>query len=306
MLGLKKLVMTIVGAAVVTLGISGTAQASLDFLSTSGGEVGTIDTSTGNFLPLFQGEPSFLDIALSTNNNLFGVTYNQLYKINQSTNSVSLIGNFFPFINALGFSNNDVLYGAGGSGFYTINTSTGAVSLVANIPGFNSSGDVVFDSIDNRFWATSSGLTNDILFSIALDGTATQIGSIGFNNVQGLSFDNGTLLGYTASNQQIVIDPATGTGTFNKNVTGTAGSIYGAASSPSTAPEPVSEPTTTLDVSSPSTAPKSVPEPTTTLDVSSPSTAPKSVPEPTATLDVLAFGALGVGSLLKCKIKRKD
>jgi PEP-CTERM motif len=167
------------------------------------------------------------------------------------------------FINALGFSSKNVLYGAGDSGFYTINTSTGAASLVANISGFNSSGDLVFDPVNNRFLGTSGffNSTSDTLFSISLNGTATAIGSIGFSDVYGLFFENGTLFGYTANREQITIDLTTGAGTFNKNVTGGIGFIWGAASLPSTEE-------------------------------------PKSIPEPSSTLGLLAFGAFGAGSLV--------
>jgi hypothetical protein len=233
-----KILMPIVGAAVITLGTLGKAQA-LSFLSTRTG-IGTIDTSTGIFTPFISSGPAFTDIALSNDNNLFGITFTELYSIDQSTGSSSLIGNLGRggFNNALGFafSDDNQLFGAGDSDFYTINTSTGATSLVANIPGFFSSGDIVFDPVNDRFLATSSFFHTDSLFSISRNGTATQIGNIGFNYVFGLFFENGTLFGYTANNEQLTIDLTTGAGTFDKKVTGVTGEILGATSLPSTGP----------------------------------------------------------------------
>jgi hypothetical protein len=234
-----KILMPIVGAAVITLGTLGKAQA-LSFLSTSTG-IGTIDTSTGIFTPFISSGPTFTDIALSNDDNLFGITFTELYSIDQSTGSSSLIGNLGRggFNNALGFafSDDNQLFGAGDSDFYTINTSTGATSLVANIPGFFSSGDIVFDPVNDRFLATSS-LNNTTLFSISRNGTAIQIGNIGFSYVFGLFFENGTLFGYTGYGygQQLTIDLTTGAGTFDKKVTGVTGEILGATSLPSTGP----------------------------------------------------------------------
>ncbi|EGJ29138.1 MULTISPECIES: PEP-CTERM sorting domain-containing protein [Moorena] len=241
---MKKLPIAMAGAVVFSLGTIGTAQAA-SFLSTSNGQVGKIDTSTGKFTPLNSDGIPFFDIALSNSGELFGVTPSALYSIDKSTGLSSLIGYLFAFINALGFSDDDnVLYGAGDDSFYTIDTSSGAASLVATIPNFNSSGDIAFDSVNNQFFATSLSVdgSSDILFSIANDGTATEIGSIGFRDIFGLFFENGTLFGYTADRQQITIDPTTGAGTFSQNVAfGGINRIFGAAAvSKTTVPEPMS------------------------------------------------------------------
>lgn len=241
----KKLSMALVGSAVLALGTSGAAQAA-SFLSTSDGKVGTVDTATGSFTQVLSG-PQFTDIALSEANDFFGITFGQLFKVDVGGGSTSLIGNLGATLNALGFGGDGNLYGAGGSGFYKINTTTGAATLVSTISGFGSSGDIVFDPLNNRFLATSLWAGSDKLFSIALDGTATQIGNLGFSNVYGLFFENGTLFGYTANRQQIKIDLGTGAGILDKNLTGLSGQIYGAASLPSTGPSTsVPEPGTLL------------------------------------------------------------
>ncbi|WP_424101698.1 PEP-CTERM sorting domain-containing protein [Moorena producens] len=273
---MKKLPIAIAGAVVFSLGTIGTAQAA-SFLSTANGEVGKIDTSTGKFTPLNSNDIPFFDIALSNSGELFGVTPSALYSIDKSTGLSSLIGYLFAFINALGFSNDDdkVLYGAGDDSFYTIDTSSGAASLVAKIPNFNSSGDIAFDSVNNQFFATSLSVdgSSDILFSIANDGTASEIGSIGFRDIFGLFFENGTLFGYTADGQQITIDPTTGAGTFSQNVAFAGiNRIYGAAGFSSiNVFEPMSFVISTT------------------------------VPEPMSVLSLLAVGAFGAGVLSKHK-----
>ena len=229
---MKKLSLATFGAAAITLGTGEVAKAGLNFLSTDAGQVGVINTSTGGFTEVARG-PFMYDIALSSDNKLFGSDSNNLVGINPALGTFSTIGSFGTFINGLGFTSSDnLLYGTGGTGFYRVNTLTGAARLIANIAGFNSSGDLAYDVANNRFLSTSRG---DSLWSIGLNGRAAQIGNIGFSQVHGLLFDQGTLYGYTGK-KQITINTATGAGTFSKDVVGVDGSIGGAASA--TVPEP--------------------------------------------------------------------
>lgn len=245
---LPKLTITgLIATSMTGVGVvsSFTPAQAMSLLHTSTGQVGTIDTSTGVFTSLANG-PTLTDIALTENNELFGISFGQLYKVDTNTNSFSLIGNLGASLNGLGFDNNDNLYGTGGNRFYQIDTSTGNANLVSNLSGFSSAGDIVFNPDTNQFLGTSTSPTNSTLFSIALDGTNVEIGSIGFGNVYGLFFENGNLFGYTANRRQIIMDLATGAGTFDNNVTGASGQIFGAASLPSTGsrtttPEPVSK-----------------------------------------------------------------
>jgi hypothetical protein len=234
---MKKLSLATFGAAAITLGTGEVAKAGLNFISTSAGQVGVINTSTGGFTEVARG-PFMFDVALSSDNKLFGSDSINLVGINPALGTFSTIGSFGgAFINGLGFGSNNSLYGTGDSGFYEVNTLTGAASLIANIAGFNSSGDLAYDGANNRFLATSrdDDGSGDSLWSIALNGSAAKIGDIGFYAVHGLLFDQGTLYGY-AGQQQIAVNTATGAGTFSENVTGVNGSIGGADSAP--VPEP--------------------------------------------------------------------
>lgn len=113
--------------ALVTFSTARTAQA-ISIISTSSGQVGAVDYSTGTFTPFVNSGPVFTDIALSVDNNLFGSTESRLYTINQSLGSSSSIGNLnVSNLAALGFSASNVLYGAGSSSFYTIDTSSSLV-----------------------------------------------------------------------------------------------------------------------------------------------------------------------------------
>ncbi|NEO53115.1 MAG: hypothetical protein F6K54_08490 [Okeania sp. SIO3B5] len=218
------------------------AQAGTFYVSTSRSQVGVIDDLTGFYTQLAS-TPRFTDIALDPLDELWGITFSQLYSVNLDAGTYNYVGNLGASLNALGFTDDGALYGSGGSGFYSVDTSSGAASLISSISGFSSSGDIVFDAARNLFWATSSG---DSLWSITQDGTATKVGNIGYSAVYGLAFgDNGTLFGYTANGNQLALNLATGAGTFVRQISGlnSGENIWGAASEPdATAPVSTPEP----------------------------------------------------------------
>jgi Bacterial pre-peptidase C-terminal domain len=204
-------------------------------LSTSALEIGSIDPTTGIFSLVSKSSASYNDIASAPNSDLFGVSSIALYKVDPTTGISSRIGSLGTSINmdSLAFASSGGLYAAGGSEFYSINTATGAATLIANIPGFESSGDLIYDVTSDRFLATSKNdsvdFANDRLYSIGLNGDAILIGDVGFPDVWGMAIANGILYGYTSNRRQIIINPTTGMGTFDRLVTGTTNQIYGAA-----------------------------------------------------------------------------
>jgi hypothetical protein len=200
-------------------------------LSTGTAQIGAVDPSTGIFSPLANTSTNYTDIAASTSGDLFGTSFSDLFQVDPATGNTSRVGslNANVTMNSLAFSPENRLYGAGSDGFYAINTSTGAATLIAKIANFNSSGDLIYDPTSQRFLATSNASgTNDILYSIGLGGDAQRIGDTGFRNIWGLTFNNGILYGYTSDRKQITLNPTTGAGTFDKDVTGTTSQIFGA------------------------------------------------------------------------------
>jgi hypothetical protein len=295
---IKSLALTI-GIATIAVPIGGafTPARSVSFLNTfsSPGTVGSIDSNTGIFTPVVTNGPSSLaDIALDGSGQLYGNTLSELYRLNPVTNTSTLVGSMGAAINGLGFATNGNLYGTGGNNFYQVSTTTGATTQIgSSITNFNSAGDIVFNPDTNQFLATSLNPSNSTLFSIGLDGSASSIGSgIGFGNVYGIFFEGGQLFGYTDDRRQIKIDLATGTGTFDRNITGTSLTIGGAASLPSTGSTvpPVSIP----PVSTPPVSP--VPP------VSTPPVA--SVPEPFTIIGTLTGGIAALR--LRQKLKSAD
>jgi hypothetical protein len=235
-------------------------------------EIGTLAPSTTDpsqvvYTPSIVTGLQITDIALSSTNQLYGLTFDQLYygltpgsnatgpavNLNDSTGLPNF--GFRAGLNGLGFDNNNNLYALGKGGFYQIDTATGLTTLKNPLVSFaptaftlgGDASDIVFnstpfDAVTNptggKFLATS-GNNNSILFSIATDGTPSKIGDIGFAKVAGLTFEGGTLLGYTADRKQIRIDLASGVGTLDKDIVGTTFNFGGAASTAaSQVPEP--------------------------------------------------------------------
>jgi pimeloyl-ACP methyl ester carboxylesterase len=200
-------------------------------ISTEDGKVGFLNTLSGTFSPLAD-SPVLTDIALSEENELFGVTFDRLYKINLNNGKSEVVGNLGSFgFNALDFASDGTLYTANGSSFYTIDTETGATTLIKDLgQDFVSSGDLVFDPARNHFWATSQGKDSNFLYEIDLEGKIVGEGKkIGLSDVYGLSLDAlGTLFGYTADGQQVIINKETGASTYEQKIDGLSSEIYGA------------------------------------------------------------------------------
>ncbi len=208
------------------LGASSSFISTFDGLS---GQVGTIDPSA-KFTQIAS-TFSFSDIAVAKDGTIFGITPTQLFKIDPVSGLTSFVGGLPAGvnINALEFAN-DILYGAGDSNLYAINTTNAGLYLVANLEsGFNSSGDLAFDSPNNRFLATSKGATSDSLYAVSLTGEAAKIGDIGFSNILALMFEGEKLFGFTADGSRIAINPGTGAGVFDTLVKGISDRIGGAS-----------------------------------------------------------------------------
>jgi hypothetical protein len=226
-----KTLSTVIGTAAILATSAISVKANPLYVSTSRGEVGSVDEATGAYTPLLN-SIGFTDIALDPAGDLWGITFSNLYSIDLTTNTTNLVGGLGGGgMNGLGFSNDGNLYGTGRNGFYSIDTNTGAASQIASISGFSSSGDLEYDKTRDLFWATSSG---DSLWTISKDGIANKVGNIGYRSVYGLAFgEDNTLFGYTGDGRQLALDPETGAGTFVKNITGmngSAGTLWGSAS----------------------------------------------------------------------------
>ena len=163
-----------------------------------------------------------------------------LYTIDPSSGAGTAIGYTGPTLNALVFSPSGTLYAAGGDSLYTLNTSTGQATLIGSGSGsgtYSSSGDLAFDS-RGVLYLTSTGSSGDQLFSInPATGQGAPIGNIGYSQVYGLSYYNGTAYGFTSGGTVLNVNLSTGLGasiaTYSPGFDGTTVYAPAAASVPS-------------------------------------------------------------------------
>lgn len=202
------------------------------------GNLAKVDVENGTVGLIGNTGFALTDIAFDPSANLYGLTFDKLWRVDPTTADATLVGSHGILgANSLVFGNDGTLY-AGGSntrGLYTINPNTASSSLIGDT-GFNMSGDLAFHN-EKLYGASynpnsSDSLATDYLLEInASTGAGTLIGSIGPTSVFGLaSADNGILYG-VAGTDILSIDTATGLGTsvFNYNGSG-LGNVWGATS----------------------------------------------------------------------------
>jgi hypothetical protein len=168
--------------------------------------------------------PEVMSDIAAFNGSLYGISdpslfeTSTLYRINPDTGVSTAIGDTSISLNALVFGSTGTLYAAGGDSLYTINPSTAKATLVGKGSGagtYNSSGDLEFDNTGKLYLTSSTSSAGDQLFSInSSTGQGVLVGNIGFKNVYGLVYLNGTMYGFTALGQVIAINLSTGAGTL--------------------------------------------------------------------------------------------
>lgn len=241
---MRQMFLVLMGAVAVGGGFAGGAEAATSYLGSSNGSFGTVDTNTGVFTSIGITQP-FFDIATLNKTTGYGVTEGGgLFEIDLATAGTTFIGNTGRLINGLGFDDSGNLFGTGGDSLFSLDLGTGAASAVGSGVGalFSSSGDIAYDG--SQFFATSTDGPDDSLWSIdATTGVGTRIGTIGFTNVYGLTYQDSTLFGYTSSGNILTIDTTTGLVMNAADVTGLGSQIFGAAP---TVVESVPEPTSLL------------------------------------------------------------
>jgi hypothetical protein len=184
--------------------------------------LGTVDIGTGKVTVIGNMGQAMTDIAFDPQGRLYGITFDQLYSIDPSTATVSLIGNLgITSVNSLVFDSTGKLFAAS-YGLWSIDAATGSAASIGGVKDYYSSGDLAF--VNGHLYLTSTGPGNgcsssnssrDYLFELNPGtGASRCIGPIGYDAVYGLaSPDNINLYGL-ASTQVLSIDTNTGAGTI--------------------------------------------------------------------------------------------
>ncbi len=169
------------------------------------------------------------------NGNLYGTDFRRIYSIGNDGSTSRITSNFDHGINSLTAYRGNLYAGSYTSrNLYSINPETGSVSTIGK-SNWGTHGDLAFDTSGNLYGTVmKSGTTHSYLASYDLaTGSSSLIGDIGYNNVFGLTFADGKLVGVTDRGKVLDIDIATGSATR----IGDAGSgVWGAAGA---APTPV-------------------------------------------------------------------
>lgn len=208
-----------VAALTLATALSGAASATpILWVGDSQGNLGTVDVATGTVNVIGNMGQSMTDIAFDPSGNLYGITFTDLYSINQTTAAATFIGNLGTSANSLVFDSAGTLYTANNA-LYSVNTSTGLATLIGNGgAAYGSSGDLAF--INNKLYL-SSNIGNDSLVELSTStGVGTLIGNIGYSAVYGLATDNNINLYGVTGTSVIGINTATGAGTALVNYGG--------------------------------------------------------------------------------------
>jgi hypothetical protein len=212
--------------------------ASILWSADSSGQLGTVDVVTGDVNVVGKMGVTMTDIAFDPKGNLWGITFDELYKIDKETAKSTRIGSLGASVNSLIFDTSGTLYTANSS-LYTVDTATGAASRVGNGgETYKSSGDLAF--IDNDLFLSSQGARDNLVKINTLSGSGSLVGNIGFSSVYGLASPNrDNLFGMSGFNV-LSINPTTGNGTSMLNYSGQGlGQAWGTAFETESMPTPI-------------------------------------------------------------------
>jgi hypothetical protein len=195
-------------------------------------------TMVGNF-SFPTGNEDITDIAINKNNELIGISFGSVYRIDPSnatgtrlTSGLPGLFNGLSFVPAteIGQTGDDILVATRNSDgvVFRIDPMTGNATQIGNMGAFASSGDCVSVDQLGTLQTADNGLGADRLVRLAPNTfAATPIGTdIGFSDIWGIAFWKDKVFGFTDGGEFITIDPTTGVGTL---VQGNGPAWWGAA-----------------------------------------------------------------------------
>ena len=167
------------------------------------------------------------DIAFSPTGALYGISFTNLYTVNQGTGALTSIGGLGSVsgtANALVFGADGTLYMAGNT-LYKVNTSTGAATAIGSGIGFQSGGDLAFVGSD-LFMASSNNQLIDV--DIAT-GAGASVGSLGVASMFGLATPDNVALYGVAGQNVYSVNTGNGAATFQSTFNPALGDAFGLA-----------------------------------------------------------------------------
>jgi len=172
------------------------------------------------------GSDMMTDIAVDKDNNIYGISWGSLYRVDHDTAACTFLTNldgqefnglsFLP-VGAIDQTGEEALVATGLAGaLYKIDTTTGVSTLIGDYGGnYESSGDIVSVEGFGTAATVKNGSTNDYLVHVdPTTGAATNIGSTGIPDIWGIGFWKNKVYGFVATNQFVTIDIHTGESTY--------------------------------------------------------------------------------------------
>lgn len=161
------------------------------------------------------------DIAVNARGEVWGLTFNAIYRIDATTARCTLASPLQGQYNGLTFVPMGVLNPAaevlvaveGAGTYYVVNTSDGRVQRLGMLGAYASSGDLV--SVANtETWAIVKVRGEDHLARVDLRaGVTTLVGPTGVDDIWGLGYWRARLYGFAEGGAFVTIDPVTGRAT---------------------------------------------------------------------------------------------
>lgn len=208
-------------AALLAMALTGTlAQAGpVLWVDDAEGNIGKVDVATGQVTLVGNAGVVLTDIGFDPNGNLYGVSFNNFYSINQSNGHASLIGSLgVADSNALVFSDAGTAYTMGFSSddLYTINVGSGTATSIGHAGGYASGGDLAFHDGSLYLASTSNDLVQVDLSPVG----GALVGPFTVPSVFGLANGDNNVLYAVAGTNVYSVDPITGAATFVLNYGG--------------------------------------------------------------------------------------
>lgn len=159
-------------------------------------------------------------LAFTPSLGLYGLGHGALYQINTSNGQATDVGPVGAGLTAMVYGPDGVMYGTSGNRLYSIDISSGNTTLIGS-GSYHSPESLEFDAA-GVLYAVVDGHGEDSLYRIdTATGAGTRVGNpgaIGFGDVEGLAFVNGTMYGYTEDGLELSINLTSGVGSLVRHV----------------------------------------------------------------------------------------
>ena len=173
-----------------------------------------VDTNTGetHFVANFWSDDgslrNFVDIAIDLNGRMYGGTYDTLYRIDPTNGYSTRICRPPVEMTALTFTSDGVLVAGGADRISTVDVNTCTSEILLSDSYWETSGDLVGLPDGFLYW-TVVGENGDDLIKLDPNSGMTQwVGETGYDELYGLGYDNGDLLGFSARGNIVAINPS--------------------------------------------------------------------------------------------------